>query len=203
MKEILPVKQEAVNLLSWGQEQNPGPWTEHSKVVARAAEKIARQCGMDDNKAYILGLLHDIGRYEVKEGFRHIYTGYKLLEEKGYNYNARICVTHSFPVKDMDSTTIFNDCTKEEIDIIEMKLNEYEYDDYDKLIQLCDSMCMAGGVCLMETRLVETARRHKAFGPKILYKWNAYFELKQYFDKKCNMSIYSLFYDEIIGNSIK
>ena len=42
---------------------NPGPWGKHCLTAAHCAEKIASACGdMDVEKAYILGLLHDIGR---------------------------------------------------------------------------------------------------------------------------------------------
>ena len=32
---------EAMALLEWAHDLNPGPWREHSKGVARAAQKIA------------------------------------------------------------------------------------------------------------------------------------------------------------------
>jgi len=203
MESILPTREEAEKLLLWGYEKNPGPWLEHSKVVAKTAETIALKCGLNSDKAYVLGLLHDIGRYEGVTGLRHTYAGYSLLNEKGYKQNARICLTHSFPIKDLESAIIKNDCTKDEINIIETELNSYEYDDYDKLIQLCDSICMAEGVCLLEVRLIDVVRRYNVYNQSILNKWNAFFEIKKYFDEKCGINIYKLFYEEIIKNSIK
>ena len=42
---------------------NPGPWTAHSRHVATACSLIAARCDdLDPDKAYVLGLLHDIGR---------------------------------------------------------------------------------------------------------------------------------------------
>jgi len=202
-ESILSTREEAEKLLLWGYEKNPGPWLEHSNVVAKTAETIALKCGLNGDKAYVLGLLHDIGRYEGVTGLRHTYAGYCLLNEKGYKQNARICLTHSFPVKDLESAIIKNDCTKEELNIIEKEINNYEYDDYDKLIQLCDSICMAEGVCLLEVRLIDVVRRYEVYNQSILNKWNSFFEIKQYFDKKCGMSIYKLFYEEVIINSIK
>ena len=199
----LPAKKEAEDLLLWAFEKNSGNWIDHSKTVARAAKTIASQCGLDDNTAYILGLLHDIGRYEGATELRHIYAGYNLMSEKGYSHNARICLTHSFPYKDIKSYNGKNDCTKDETKQIQTELKKYEYDHYDKLIQLCDSICMAQGVCLMEKRLVEVVRRYNIYNQAILKKWNAFFELKEYFDNRCGMNIYQLFYEEIINNSIK
>lgn len=42
---------------------NHGPWEDHSRNVARAAQRIAARCPeMNSEKAYVCGLLHDIGR---------------------------------------------------------------------------------------------------------------------------------------------
>ena len=42
---------------------NPGPWIAHSRLAAHAAERIAQAAGLaDPEDAFILGLLHDIGR---------------------------------------------------------------------------------------------------------------------------------------------
>ncbi|MCL2834956.1 MAG: HD domain-containing protein [Treponema sp.] len=197
----LPGKKEADDLLVWAYGQNPGPWALHSRTVARAAETIALRCGLEGGKAYVLGLLHDIGRYEGVTDLRHIYSGYSLMDQKGYSQNARICLTHSFPYRDINSYSGKNDCAKEETEKIQSLLENYIYDDYDRLIQLCDAICMADGVSFMEARLIDVARRHKILNTDILNKWNAFFVIKEYFDKKCGMNIYSLFREEIINKS--
>jgi hypothetical protein len=198
----IPSKQEAEDLLSWASAQNPGHWVDHSRTTARAAKTIAVKCGMDGNTAYVLGLLHDIGRYEGMTGLRHIYAGYNLMHEKGYSHNAKICLTHSFPHKDIKSFYGDNDCTKDETEKIKMKLDQYEYDDYDLLIQLSDAISFPRGICILEVRFVDAARRYKTHNKKVIKKWNASFEIKTYFDHKCGMNIYNLFYDEIIKNCI-
>ena len=59
---MLPTREEALKLIRDGLLFNPGPWGEHCLTAAHCAEKIASACGdMDVEKAYILGLLHDIG----------------------------------------------------------------------------------------------------------------------------------------------
>ena len=41
----------------------PGPWEQHSISVAKNARLIAEKVeGMDCDKAYVMGLMHDIGR---------------------------------------------------------------------------------------------------------------------------------------------
>ena len=74
----------AMALLEWGVSLNPGPWREHSLGVARAAEYIARECGdMGPDKAWVMGALHDIGRFEGPRGLHHTIAGYRLLMERG------------------------------------------------------------------------------------------------------------------------
>ncbi len=53
---------EAEAVFQEAKKQNDGPWIMHSYNVAKLAEKIATNAGMDSDKAYVLGLLHDVGR---------------------------------------------------------------------------------------------------------------------------------------------
>ena len=202
MDDNLPSINEAEELLKWAHSKNPGPWLEHSKTVARSAKTIAEKCDLDGEKAYTLGLLHDIGRYEGITGLKHTLAGYRLMKEKGYGLNAKICLTHSFPAKLFRDSIIKNDCTKEEMKIIETLINEFIYDDYDKLIQLCDAISTSEAVCIMEIRLVDVVRRYNQFGSEMLKKWNAFFEIKDYFDKRCQINIYELFNDEVVKKSV-
>ena len=98
MKEfyMIPSRNEAEQLLVWAHDCNPGVWSEHCKVVARAAETIAEKCGLDSHRAYVSGLLHDIGRYKGVKELHHVYAGYDLLKSKGYDTIAEICLSHSF-----------------------------------------------------------------------------------------------------------
>ena len=72
---------EATALLDWAHAQNPGPWRAHSLHVARAAGAIAEKCGIDGERAWVLGALHDVGRYEGVRGLHHAVAGYALLME--------------------------------------------------------------------------------------------------------------------------
>ena len=101
---MVPSREEAIQLLEEGNVMNPGPWREHSLVVAECAYKIASKCGdMDKEKSYVLGLLHDIGRRFGVTDFAHLIDGYNFLKELGYMEVAHICVTHSFPIKDINN----------------------------------------------------------------------------------------------------
>ena len=59
---MFPNRDTAIKELEIASEKNPGPWTEHSYNAANAAERIAERCKMDSEKAFVLGLLHDIGK---------------------------------------------------------------------------------------------------------------------------------------------
>ena len=103
----------------------------HCQGVALAAEKIAAAAGLDKNKAYVFGLLHDAGRIldEKTNNVYHFYTGYKYLNKLGYPEIARISLTHSFYGKIIDESLYMKIP-----DIQECKklLSNVEYDDYDR-----------------------------------------------------------------------
>ena len=77
-----PNREEAEKILLEAERCNPGPWGGNSRIAARCAEKIAAAAGMDKEKAYVLGLLHDIGKaldHEV-EG-THVDIGIDVLKK--------------------------------------------------------------------------------------------------------------------------
>ena len=62
---------------------NPGPWVAHSYNVGLAAKYIAEACGMlNADKAYIYGLLHDIGRRNGISALKHTIDGYDYAMSK-------------------------------------------------------------------------------------------------------------------------
>lgn len=47
---------------------------------------IASKCNdLDENDAYVLGLLHDIGRRDGVADMRHILSGYNFMISQGYD----------------------------------------------------------------------------------------------------------------------
>ena len=132
--------------------RNPGPWVEHSRVAAGAARALgAGLPGVDPETAYVMGLLHDVGRGAGEPGVadvRHILDGYALLQRDGFADAARICLTHSFPIKDVDAFASAWECPATERRFVQDYLQRTEYDRYDRLIQLCDALsCRAGAAC--------------------------------------------------------
>ena len=194
-----PNREDAHRMLDTAYNVNPGTWREHCKNVARMAETIASHCGMDSEKAYVLGLLHDIGRGEYKgwNQMHHVLFGYKQLLED-YPEAAKICLTHSFATKDIREYGVDVDlkCTEDELQFIRDYLKKVEYDDYDLLIQLCDSMCLPEGITLLEVRLIDVAGRY-GVNEYVIRRWKKFFEIKNHFDQLCGCNINSLFREEI------
>ena len=77
---MLPDRDTAEGLLTDAGQCNPGAWVDHSRITALCAEQIAGACSdMDSEKAYVLGLLHDIGRKFGVKHMGHIYDGYHYM----------------------------------------------------------------------------------------------------------------------------
>ncbi|AQR95896.1 MULTISPECIES: HD domain-containing protein [Clostridium] len=189
---MFPNREIAEKELELAGELNPGPWTEHSINVGLAAQIIAEKCGnLNPEKAYVLGILHDIGRRCGIVARRHAIEGYKFMLKKGWDEVARICLTHSFPVPDFDKEIGKNDMNDEESEFVRTYINEVIYDDYDRLLILCDSLADAQGFCMLEKRFVSTTRRYGTFSFTV-ERWNATFEIKEYFEEQMNCSIYDI-----------
>ena len=169
---------------------NPGPWEDHSRVTARCAERIAQACpGMDDGKAYIMGLLHDIGRKFGVKHLGHVYDGWKYMSELGYDEAARICLTHSFNGRSLDDYIGKFDTTQEELKLIQDALKSAAMDEYDRLIQLCDSLAGSEGVLDIEERMNDVKRRYGSYPQQ---KWDNNIRLKEHFEEKMGKDIYAV-----------
>ena len=188
----IPTLSEAELLLSKAEKRNPTPWVAHSRYVAMAAQKIAeRHPQLDPETAYILGLLHDIGRQEGWTAMRHIIDGYNFMMDKGYDDAARICMTHSFFVQKVESSAGKWDCTPDEYDFVVNYLSQIDYNLYDKLFQLCDALALPDGCCLLEKRFVDVVLRH-GFNDFTVDRWRATFAIKAQFEQEIGCSIYDL-----------
>jgi len=196
MKGIpIPTVEEAERELELAQTLNPTPWVDHSRYVALAAKSIAtKHPNLDADIAYIFGLLHDIGRREGWTDMRHAIDGHEYMNSLGYEAVAKICLTHSFPMKD-DRRAETNpgewDCSAEQLEYVNDYMSKVIYDDYDRLLQLCDALALTTGFCILEKRFVDIVLRY-GFNDSTVPRWRAFIELKDYFESTINCSIYSL-----------
>lgn len=179
---------------------NPGPWTDHSISTAVNAEIIAKRCeGIDPEAAYIMGLLHDIGRRVGVCYIKHVIEGYRYLMEQGYADVAVICLTHSFTIPTIDAFMGRVDVSDEDYQFVKQFVETHTYDDYDRLIQLCDSVSLAGGGILIEKRLLDVGLRYGVSDAQI-DKWRATLALKDEFDRRVGEDIYKLL-PNIVNNT--
>jgi hypothetical protein len=187
----IPTLETATALLEEAEQRNPGLWTRHSRFVAQAAEAIAsHHPALDPESAFILGFLHDIGRREGFTGMRHARDGYDYLACMGYEDAARVCLTHSFPIKNVHAIVgTWDDGTEADREFIQGYLDRHDYTEYDRLIQICDAIALPSGFCLMEKRLVDVTLRY-GVNEYTLPRWKAFFGIHAEFEKKLNRSIY-------------
>ena len=190
---MLPTAEEAMRELKLAEELNPGPWVGHSVNVGIAARMIAEKIpSMDPEKAYILGLLHDIGRrVGIVDIPTHICEGYKYCMKKGWDEAARICMTHSY-LRMRDEFGYEPETEQEKA--IKAYIMNCKADDYDRLIQLCDSLAVDYGFVILEKRFVDVTRRYGIMEDYIR-GWEAAFAIKEAFEKEMGCSVYDVLPD--------
>ena len=187
-----PTVEEAESELKEAGKLNPGRWIGHSKNAGLACKKIAECCPhLDSEKAYLVGLLHDIGRRIGIVQEKHMIEGYKYCMSKGWNKLAQTAISHGFMLKDIKTSVGKWDVSEEDYLLAKKIIDEAEYDDYDKLIQMCDSLALPDRFCLLETRFVDVALRY-GVNEYTTKKWKKILEIKDYFDKVTGKDIYEI-----------
>ncbi len=188
----IPARKEAEKFLHEAQQMNPGPWVPHSRYAAQAAQAIAREHPrLDPDAAYVMGLLHDIGRREGVTALRHAVDGYRFLLGKGFDDAARISITHMFPLPDIRTLDGRWDCSADELNLVKSFIADIDFTEYDRLIQTCDAIAMPDGFCLIEKRMVDVALRY-GVSDLTLKRWQARFEIMQKIEQDIGRSIYTL-----------
>ena len=110
---------------------------------------------------------------------------------RGWDEAARVCMTHSYRLmKDEFDYEPTSDMEKE----IKKFICSTEADDYDKLIQLCDSLAVDDGFVILEKRFVDVTRRYGIMEGYIK-GWDVSFAIKEAFEEKMGCSIYDVLPD--------
>ncbi|NFG42497.1 HDOD domain-containing protein [Clostridium botulinum] len=187
-----PSKEIAIKTLQESEKLNPGLWKEHSEYVALACKNISQKCkNLNSDKAYVLGLLHDIGRRVGIVSEYHMIAGYHYCMNMGWDDVAKICVTHSFMLQDINTSIGSWDVSESDYILTKHIINSSIYDDYDLLVQLCDALALPSGFCLLEKRFVDVTLRY-GFNEYTIKRWEKTFEIKTYFESLMGCSIYSV-----------
>ncbi|MGM9619438.1 MAG: HD domain-containing protein [Oscillospiraceae bacterium] len=197
-----PTRSVAEKTLAQAHASNPGPWADHSRYVALACRNIAENCPhLDADTAYILGLLHDIGRYAGVSSERHLIDGYRYCMERGWTKAAQICISHAFMVKGISSSIGVFDMPPEDKAFLAEFVKNAVYDDYDYLVQLCDALALPTGFCLLEKRFVDVTIRYGTH-PATVDRWKAVLHIKRHFEDIMGRSVYELL-PGVVENSFR
>ena len=178
--------------------RNPNTWylyENHVKSTAKIAKMIASEiASMDENRVYIMGLLHDICKTEeVRKQRFHGILGYEKLCNKDMDV-ARICLIHMFPWNRISSYSecknLFYD-NKDDYDFIVNFVANNKSKDEDFLIQLCDNLANKDGFVTLEQRAIEYRERHGNVNVDDIVIVSK--EIKEYFESKIGHDIYDFF----------
>lgn len=195
IKKAKEIWQEGINFrLEHSEFPNLKEYMFHTQGVAKAAKMIASKTQyLNPEKAYVCGLLHDYGKKynEFVDMKFHPQVGYEEFMDMGYSDIAGICLSHSFPFKEFNNSD-YKSYKPQWLDWVREKLKNYDYDDYDRLIQLCDLFFEGLYMVNIENRFLGIASRY-GLSPddQKLQKMGA-INNKAYFDKLCNKDVYEI-----------
>lgn len=188
----IPTRERAERELELAGTMNPGAWVSHSRFCALACEKIAEKIPhLSAETAYVLGLMHDIGRREGIFQEKHLLDGYRYCMNFGWTQAAKVCISHAFMIPEITMGVGKLDIPASDLAFLKTFLETTEYDDYDRLVQLCDGLALPSGFCFLETRIVDVALRY-GVPASSLPRWKKLFEIKSDFEKIIGTSIYNL-----------
>ena len=195
-------KKTAQQALEQAAKSNPGAWVDHSKYVAEACKNIALRCkNLSADQAYLFGLLHDIGRYAGVTSEKHLIDGYRYCMERGWEKAAQICISHAFMIQDIHTSSGDFDVSDADYLFMETFVANAVYDDYDRLVQLCDSLALPTGFCLLEKRFVDVTIRYGVH-PATIDRWKKILEIKALFEAQIGCSVYTLL-PGVVENSLR
>ena len=178
--------------------RDPKTWfMYHNHIYGSAymAKELAKRTNtVDPDRAFILGLMHDIGRlHEEHEKTFHGLIGYKKFINIDKDV-ARISLTHMFPwnkIYDYEHVKYLFFGRQDEYEFTKSFINNTELTETDKLIQISDSIANAFGFVTIEQRNEEYAKRHGHSIPIEALK--DMLSLKKHYDEKLGFDIYNLF----------
>ena len=193
-KELFDFAKAKTDIINKAEGLEEGLSSAHYQNVAFIASVIAEHTGLNSQKAYILGLLHDFGEYTQKTtpNTFHGTAGYDEMMDKGFDEVARTCLSHSFFNADFTPEDFPAYNAQEIIRAAEL-LKKQDFDDYDRLIHLADLMAPCQIIDTIENRIIWIGEKYHLSADDIKQKLAEAQKLKAYFDAKCDCNIYTLF----------
>lgn len=150
---------------------NTSSWISHSLFMGQLCGCLASALNLDVDKAVTYGLLHDFGRKYV-HSFDHATIGFEKLCDLNWTDEAIGCLTHSFVdggrcsnneqaidgfYVDENGNAKWQEGTEK--DDITLFLENYEYDEYDMILNIADLMATDKGIVSPYERIADIATR--------------------------------------------
>lgn len=169
------------------------PHAKHILIVAVSSAIIARRVNPDKEfveKAFVTGLLHDIGRYIVDEKaakYPHTIAGYERCKKLKIPFVAPVCLTHA--VLDNATHAEYPDYTPEQLNWVNDKMSKIKRSFFDDLAMLVDLHCRGDMIFTIQDRLDKNKSFYKISTKDYSKK---YMDLYNNFVKKYNIDIYAV-----------
>ena len=167
----------------------------HYLRVAKNAEGIAQYIPqLNEEKAYIMGLLHDYGQVDEAKDHHsfHGLIGYKKLFKLGYDEAARASLVHSFFEGEQITPERYHSYDGECIKECAYLLSQTPFDDYDRLVHLADLMAIGEKATTIEQRFEYLAATYRIDEATVKDKFRLACNLKHYFDNLCGKDVYDI-----------
>lgn len=153
---------------------NASSWIAHSLFEGEVAATLALNTGLNEDCARKLGILHDIGR-KFDHSFKHVIKGYEYLILLGLPNEAICSLTHSFlpdaslkgnrcancdpAIEGFYIDSNGNGVIKDNKDDITLFLENYNYNQYDIILNISDLMAMSSGIVSPYDRMQDVYTR--------------------------------------------
>lgn len=185
----IPNKDRIISYLDEAYEKNPGDWIIHLWTIGKTAYNMAGELGLDKDIAFACGALHDIGKMTGAKDAAHFYQGYKILRSDSYFFPARIALSHSFQIKNVDAYVGDWNIDADKKEFVADFLENTSYNDYDLLIQLLDGLIKTEYLGIDER--AKGVRQNHGDNPYFDQRIKKLYELEDYFQNKLQNPIKS------------
>lgn len=180
----------------WEQSDQHKRVYEHSKTVANAAKIIASNTTkLDANKAYVFGIMHDIGKFYLTQDkkYKHPRMGYDLLKDR-YPEIAVICLTHPFPdFTSYEHILHYSHDDEDEAQKVFGLLSHIEKNIYIELIQFCDKISRVSDYITWEEKLDWYLKTYDLDPDELVNQYSTHLlRIKQKLDNMTHTDVYKL-----------
>lgn len=129
----IPNKDKIIYYLEQAFRDKSDRWIIKSWLCGKTAEKMAKDLGLDPDIALASASLAQIGKSSACKN--EFLEGFKILRSDSYFFPAKVAISQSFPLKDLELYKDVYDLAPKEEEFIRNFLYSYDYTDYDYLVQ--------------------------------------------------------------------